>query len=56
MLKNPGLDNKVNRKLMENPNAGLRIIQGFIDEISSGDRALGYTQISLTKELSNIGR
>lgn len=38
MLRNPGLDTKAYRKLIEYPNARLRMVQGYIDEITSGDR------------------
>jgi hypothetical protein len=38
ILKNQGLDTKDYRKLMEYPNSLLRMLQGYIDEIRSGDR------------------
>lgn len=38
MLKNPDLETKEYRKLIEYPNARLRMLQGYMDEILVGDR------------------
>ncbi|HHW38045.1 MAG TPA: DUF3800 domain-containing protein [Bacillales bacterium] len=38
MLRNPHLDAKEYRKLIEYPNARLRMLQGYFDEITTGDR------------------
>lgn len=38
MLRNPDLDTKAYRKLIKYPNARLRMVQGYIDEITLDDR------------------